>query len=95
MGCIKIKDARTRKNKVFQEYQGIFYIKTQGKKQLKKKVRKGKTWKILGRHLERQPRKPTTDMDGHSCEENRPNSYECARIHNHRKVVMQNGQETK
>ena len=34
-------------------------------------------------------------MDGHSCEENRPNSYECARIHNHRKEVMQNSQETK
>ena len=35
---IKIKDARIRNNRTFQEDQGMFYRKTQGTKQLKGKV---------------------------------------------------------
>ena len=37
---IKIKDAKIRSNKMFQEDQGMFYRKTQGIKQLKGKVSK-------------------------------------------------------
>ena len=40
MKRIKIKDARIRNNKLFQEDQGVFYRKTQGMKQLKGKVPK-------------------------------------------------------
>ena len=40
MKRIKIKDARIRNNKMFQEDQGMFYRKTQGAKQLKEKVSK-------------------------------------------------------
>ena len=38
MKRLKIKDARIRNNKMFQEDQGMFYRKTQGTKQLKGKV---------------------------------------------------------
>ena len=38
MKHLKIKDARIRNNKMFQEDQGMFYRKTQGTKQLKGKV---------------------------------------------------------
>ena len=38
MKRLKIKDARIRNNKMFQEDQGLFYRKTQGMKQLKGKV---------------------------------------------------------
>ena len=38
MKRLKIKDPRIRKNKMFQEDQGMFYRKTQGTKQLKGKV---------------------------------------------------------
>ena len=40
MKRIKIKDARIRNNKMFQEDQGMFYRKTQRTKQLKGKVPK-------------------------------------------------------
>ena len=40
MKRLKIKDARIRNNKMFQEDQGMFYRKTQGTKQLKGKVPK-------------------------------------------------------
>ena len=40
MKCIKIKDARIRNNKMFQEDEGMFYRKTKGTKQLKEKVPK-------------------------------------------------------
>ena len=39
MKPIKIKDARIRNNKMFQEDQGMFYRKTKGTKQLKGKGR--------------------------------------------------------
>ena len=38
MKRLRIKDARTRNNKMFKEDQGMFYRKTQGTKQLKRKV---------------------------------------------------------
>ena len=38
MKRLKIKDARIRNNKMFQEDQGMFYRKTQGTMQLKRKV---------------------------------------------------------
>ena len=38
MKHLKIKDARIRNNKMFQEDQGMFYRETQGTKQLKGKV---------------------------------------------------------
>ena len=38
MKRIKIKDARIRNNKIFQEDQGMFYRKTQGTKYLERKV---------------------------------------------------------
>ena len=38
MKRIKIKDARIRNNKIFQEDQGMFYRKTQGTKHLERKV---------------------------------------------------------
>ena len=38
MKHLKIKDARIRNKKMFQEDQGMFYRKTLGTKQLKRKV---------------------------------------------------------
>ena len=38
MKRIKIKDARIRNNKIFQEDQGMFYRKTQGTNYLERKV---------------------------------------------------------
>ena len=85
MKCIKIKDARIRNNKIFQEDQGMFYRKTQGTKQLKGKVPKME--RVLGRNLGRQHQNPMTKMDEDGCKENRIKIYECAGIDNHRKEV--------
>ena len=38
MNRLKIKDTRIRNNKMFQKDQGMFYRKTQGTKQLKRKI---------------------------------------------------------
>ena len=93
MKCIKIKDARIRNNKIFQEDQGMFYRKTQGTKQLKGKVPKME--RVLGRNLGRQHHNPMTKMDEDGCKENSIKIYECAGIDNHRKEVAPNSQETK
>ena len=61
---------------MFQEDQRIFYRKTEGTKQLNGKVpQKWKNVRVLGRNLGRQHQNPTTDMDEHSCKENRAKSY--------------------
>ena len=96
MKRIKIKDARIRNNKMFQEDQRMFYRKTQGTKQLKGKVPKmEKFGRVLDRNLGRQHQNPTTKTDEHGCKENRTKSYESAGIHNHRKEVAPNIQQTK
>lgn len=53
------------------------------------KLRSNSIHKNLGRQ------QPKTKMDKHSCKEDRTKSYQCAGIHDHRKEVAPNGQETK
>ena len=62
MNCLKFKHARTCNNRMFQEVQEMIYKKTQGTKQLRDKVANGKTSRVLGRNLGRQPQNPTTKM---------------------------------
>ena len=70
MKHIKIKDTRVRKNKMFQEDQGMFYRKKQETKELKERVLK----RVPARNQRRQHRNPTSKMGEHSCKENRAKS---------------------
>ena len=52
--------------------------------------------KISGQESGKATPKPQlTKMDEQSCKENMIKSYECAGIHNHRKEVAPNSQDTK
>ena len=65
MKRIKIKDARKKNNKMFQEDQRIFYRKTQGMKQLKQKVPKmekiEKLWEGIWEDNTTTPERKWTD----------------------------------
>ena len=96
MKRLKIKDARIPNKKMFQEDQGMFYRKTLGMKQLKRKVPRMEKFEEFWVGIWKDNTKtPNRKWMNTVAKKNGTKSCKCAGICNHRKDVAPNSQETK